>query len=214
MRLNALVFLLLSGCTWGCATASTSNSLEIRVRDDPNGPVRFEGPLAGPFDEMEDWVEAACASMMAQRTSDPGSLGYCAQTFISAADGEKWFISHITRMDGGPNNADRACSIPRDMLKPGEKEILALGGAYIDQHGKDENGPELWRPTLFFNQTTGDTWDHDVTVFSVEQPGVCLVYDFNGFSQVVNIWRDGRFSPIGTVYNEQGLLQPLKKREK
>lgn len=214
MRLNAFLYLLLSGCTWGCAIASTSNSLEIRVRDDPNGPVRFEGPLAGPFDEMQDWVEAACASMTAQRTSDPSSLGYCAQTFISAVNGEKWFISSITRMNRGSTIADRACSIPRDLLSPGAKEVLALGGAYVDQPGKDETDLKPWRPTLFFNRTTGDTWGHDVTVFSVEQPGACLVYDFNGFSRVVNMWRGGRFLPIGTVYNERGLLQALQMREK
>ncbi len=212
MRLSVAISLLFLSNTWGCATISNnhSNSLEIRVRDDPNGPVQFEGPLAGPFDAMENWVEASCKSMMAQHASDTSILGYCALTFISAEAGEKWFISHITRLNGDPSTAERSCSIPRNLLKPEEKEVLALGGAYAHQRGEAENTPKSWRPTLFFNQTTGETWGRDVTVFSLEKPGTCLVYDFNGISQIVNIWRDDRFFPTGTIYNDQGIIQALK----
>ncbi|MFP2925096.1 hypothetical protein ACLESO_07740 [Pyxidicoccus sp. 3LG] len=210
MRFEMMGALLVLGGASGCATSGVD--LRIRVRDDPNGPVRYEGLLAGPFDDVDELVETGCGHMMEQAapSSVERPLGYCA-VFFSAPNDEgrdRWFIGHIATLDGDRNVAERSCTIPVDLVEPDEVEVLSLLGA-TGSPGRSG----AWRPTRFFNQSTGTTWSRDVLVFSLETPEVCTAYGFISFSRVVTVNRGNGFHPVGTVYNEQGIIQALAGSE-
>ncbi|TQF09918.1 hypothetical protein FJV41_42155 [Myxococcus llanfairpwllgwyngyllgogerychwyrndrobwllllantysiliogogogochensis] len=206
MRFRLIAVLLALSCIWGCV--ANNADLGIRVRDDPNGPVRYEGPLAGPYDDMETLVDAACERMLNQPVSSRGGqpLGYCA-VFFSAPNDEgrdKWFIGHVAPLGVGGGDAGRSCVLPIDLVAPRSTEVLALGGGYDTSRGRRN-----WHPTLFLNGRTGETWERDVLVFSTSTPTECGVYSFTGFSRVVTEVRNGKFVPVGTVYNSQGSIEAL-----
>ncbi|MCP3139990.1 hypothetical protein [Pyxidicoccus xibeiensis] len=210
MRVVLLAALLLLGGGSGCATSGAD--LRIRVHDDPNGAVRYEGPTAGPFRDVDELVETGCERMVEHAASSRAErpLGYCA-VFFSAPDDEgrdRWFIGHLSVLEGERGGTERSCRIPVDLVDPKEVEVLSLLGA---KGGPGHSG--AWRPTHFVNQGTGTTWERDVLVFSLEAPEACTAYGFISFSRVVTVSRGSGFHPIGTVYNEQGIIQALAGSE-
>lgn len=214
MRLSGVLLLFLLAGMAGCATAAAR--FDIRVRDEPNGPIRYEGPLAGPYDDVDELVDTVCENMLASSapTQDGPRRGYCVLFFSAPAGSEeKWFISHLASLEGPPTSEERSCSLPVDVTEPAATEVLSLGGASTRQRAQDTSPRALWHPTSFLNQTTGGTWDRDVLVFSLEEPGACTVHGFIGFSGVVTVRRDRRFMPIATVYGEHGTTQPLLTRD-
>ncbi|WP_342377114.1 hypothetical protein NVS55_37655 [Myxococcus stipitatus] len=178
------------------------------MHDIPNGPVRYEGGIVGPYDDMDALVEAACTAMMQARAGSEVS-GYCALFFDDETQESKWVISHVSPMSGGFSHAGRTCELPGDPAAPAAKDVLFLGAAM-----EALNGPESkWRPTHFLNQDTGKTWGADTLVFDVSSPGTCTVHGYIGFSRVVTQRVDGGFVPYGAVYNDQGLIHALKREE-
>jgi hypothetical protein len=166
---------------------------------------------------MEELVDAACKNMMSAEVSSPGNSrhGYCilffnSPIFEAPQDGDKWFISNITPMQGIPGGPERSCELPPDPVEPATKEMLSLGGAYFNSETQAPGGSEHWRPTQFYNQSSSKAWDPDTLVFSLDPVGVCTVYSYSGFSRVVTVRRDGEFVPVGTIYNDQGIIQALK----
>ncbi|MBZ4420442.1 hypothetical protein [Myxococcus sp. RHSTA-1-4] len=202
--------LLLMGGAGACATSRAD--LDIRVREDPNGPVRYEGPLAGPYDDVDELSEAGCERMLKHAASSrsTGALGYCA-VFFSAPDDEgrdRWFIGHVADLTGDRRGGERACAIPIDLVEPNGVEVLSLQGRMEGAPGRAS-----WRPTRFLNQRTGATWERDVLVFSLEGSGKCTVHGFVGFSRVVTVSQGDGFRPVGTVYDERGAVQVLAGSE-
>ncbi|NMO20973.1 hypothetical protein HPC49_50510 [Pyxidicoccus fallax] len=197
MRWVVLGSLLFVG---GCATSRAD--LDVRVREDANGLARYEGALAGPYDDVDELAEAGCERMVGLGAS----LGYCA-VFFSAPDDEgrdRWFIGHVADLTGGRRGEDRTCTLPIDLVEPSGVEVLSLQGR--------REGP-AWRPTRFLNQRTGATWARDVLVFSLEGSGKCTVYGFVGFSRVVTVSHGDGFRPVATVYDERGAMQVLAGSE-
>lgn len=192
----------------GGACASARTDLDIRVREDPSGPVRYEGALAGPYDDVDELVEAGCERMEKHAASARvRALGYCA-VFFSAPDEEgrdRWFIGHIAELTGDRRGEDRACALPVDLVEPNGVDVLSLRGRTA--------GRGSWRPTRFMNQRTGATWERDVLVFSLEGERGCTVYGFVGFSRVVTVSQGDGFRPVGTVYDEQGVVRVLDGSE-
>lgn len=200
--------LVILACAGAEGCASSRDALKIRVVDDPKGPVRYEGPLAGPHDSMESLAEVACERMLEQPASsrDGRSWGYCA-VFFSAPDEEgreKWFVGHVAALQAGGEASERYCVLPIDLVDPSRTERLALGGAYASLPGRRD-----WHPTLFLNERTGMTWERDVLVFSLASPDSCRVSSYIGFSRVVTSLREDRFVPVGTVYNGRGRVEQL-----
>jgi hypothetical protein len=207
MRIQRLAMLLFFGGTLGCVAHHVD--LGIQVHDEPNRPVRYEGPLAGPYDDLEELVDTACEHMVRSPASLGGrhTRGYCA-LFFSAPDEQgtdKWFIGNITPLEDVQATGERSCRIPVDLVERRDTEVLSLGGV-------DSTPPEheSWRPTLFFNQRTRATWERDVLLFSLETPETCTTYGFVGFDRVVTRHRGNGFVPMGTVYNEQGVIQAVQ----
>ncbi|AGC48922.1 hypothetical protein MYSTI_07650 [Myxococcus stipitatus DSM 14675] len=190
----------------GCATVRTT--LDVRVHDTPNGPVRYEGDIVGPYDDMDELVDVACTAMMQARAGSEVS-GYCALFFDDETHESKWVISHVSPMREGVEHAGRTCELPGDPAAPASKSVLFLGAAL-----EALNGPGWkWQPTHFLNQDTGETWGADTLVFDVASPGTCTVHGYIGFSRVVTRRVDGGFVPLGAVYNDHGLIQALKREE-
>jgi hypothetical protein len=200
--------LMLSAGGFGCAARATT-SLAIQVRNDPTGPVRYEGQLAGPYDDLKTLVDTAC-ELMESRPADqgPSTPGYCALFFHaplvdSPSSGEKWFIASIAPLHV-TNELERSCGLPMDPVEPTSVALLVLGG------GSSRLQPpaaSAWHPTSFLNQTTGRTWEHDVLVFSLEAPGACTVYSFSDFSGVVTRRQGKTFVPVGAIDNGEGVLR-------
>ncbi|WP_169558697.1 hypothetical protein [Myxococcus stipitatus] len=200
--------LAILACAGAGGCASSRDALKIRVVDDAKGPVRYEGPLAGPHDSMEALVEAACERMREPPASsrDGRSWGYCA-VFFSAPDDEgreKWFVGHVAPLRAEGEVSERYCVLPIDLVAPSHTEMLALGGAYEPRLGRQD-----WHPTLFLNERTGKTWERDVLVFSLSSPDSCRVNSYIGFSRVVTALQKGKFVPVGTVYNGRGRVEQL-----
>ncbi|WP_075207501.1 hypothetical protein [Archangium violaceum] len=207
MRLSAVLGLILLVGGWGCAARPAS--FAIHVHDEPTGAVRYEGPLAGPYDELSTLVDTACKHMKSQvADKGPISPGYCALFFHaplvdSPSPREKWFIAHISPI-GVTNELERSCRLPMDPVEPTSTALLVLGGGPT---GLQPSVTSIWHPTLFLNQTTGRTWEHDVLVFSMDAPGTCAVYSFSGFSGVVTRRQHKTFVPVGAIDNGEGVLR-------
>ena len=207
-----MVLLLLTG-SWGCATHNAD--LNIHVRNAPDIPVRYEGRLVGPYDDLSTLVDITCKHLRAQPVGRQSlnPPGYCAlffhaPLFESPTSGEKWFIPHIAPI-GGTNGSERICALPMDPVEPTRVAILSLGDASSASHAPASSASTTWRPSSFLNRTTARTWEHDVLVFSLADPDTCTVYSFNGFSGLVTLRRGSKFTPVGTVSNDQGVIQPL-----
>jgi hypothetical protein len=169
----------------------------------PEGYIRYEGPLAGPYETYDEMADAACEHMSQPLGAGEANraLGYCALYFYSASD-HAFFISHITRIEAEAPGVERSCAIPVDLLKPEQKHRVSLGGVREPSQGGGPEAPPSWRPTRFLDLETQVAWDEDTLVFSLEQPGVCASYDYGYFQGEVSVRRGNKWFPLGKVFRE------------
>jgi hypothetical protein len=58
------------------AIGCTSTNPDVRVRRLPDGHIQVDGPLAGPFDTLEQLAERACDIMTRQPGAANGPYGF------------------------------------------------------------------------------------------------------------------------------------------
>jgi hypothetical protein len=205
MRVS-ISLLLAFAPSWGC---SRHVSLEVRAHLMPEGYVRYEGSLAGPHGTYDEMVETACEhiSQAPSAGETRRALGYCALYFYSAAD-RAFFFSHITRLEAVTSGVERSCTLPVDLLSPGQKHRVSLGGIREPSQGGGPEDPPSWRPTRFLDLETQAAWDKDMLVFSLEKPGVCTPYDYGYFQGEVSARRGDRWFLLGKVFREGEVRMP------
>jgi hypothetical protein len=67
------------------ASDARARTPDVRVRRQPDGRIQVDGPLAGPFDTLEQLAELACDIMTRQpgATNRPYGFEYCALYYHS-----------------------------------------------------------------------------------------------------------------------------------
>lgn len=211
MKRTAL-FLLILVVALGCASSGVV-SMDIRPRAVPNRGIEYEGPMVGPYDSFTKMAQVACQRMSALQAQpgQPQRPGYCALMFPWPRDSRKWAFLHISEMTSTPAGDGRQCALPEDPVHPEVTSVLSLGGAPTSPAATGASS--TWRPTRFLNEKTGTSWDYDSMLFSLESPGGCTAYAYIGFSRELSVLQDDTWVPVGTVYNNEGIVQALKSGE-
>ncbi len=199
---------LLASLALTTASGCASTNLEVRARRLPEGAIRYEGELAGPYSTFERLVEKTCSRLTASLSSVSGvgvhPPGYCAGYFYSPED-RAFFISTVTAMMGTPESEQRSCALPRNLLDPDNtQEVVSLGGS---RPLASEQPASPWQPTSFLNQATREPHDRDLLVFNLEEPGTCVVYGYDHFRRLITNQRDDRFVIIGKVNRDGAISQ-------
>ncbi|MBZ4421647.1 hypothetical protein [Myxococcus sp. RHSTA-1-4] len=192
-------------------SSSNAVSMSIRPRAVPNKGIQYEGPMVGPYDSFTEMAQVACQRMSALQ-AQPGQRrrpGYCALMFSWPSDSTKWAFLHISEMTSEPAGGGMRCALPEDPVHPDDTSPLRLGGRFVPSPS-GEAASSTWRPTLFLNEKTAESWDYDSMLFSLEDSGSCTAYAYIGFSRELSVLRGDDWVPIGTVYNDEGVVHALK----
>ncbi|MGZ3460214.1 MAG: hypothetical protein ACXU86_17130 [Archangium sp.] len=208
-RCCALLLLGLMGGTWGCAT-----NPNVRVRRLDNGLLQVDGPLAGPFQKLEDLATNACELMTSQPGASNGRYGseYCAMYYYSQ-EANGFFLSYLSDIRSRLNSPDvKSCVIPTSLSDPKHEDVILLGGVHTHPHNrrfspKDMSVAAHWNPTRLFDKKTGRIWDKTLLMFFREKTGECRVYGYNNSTRIVQALREGAWVPIGKAYNDDGDLE-------
>ena len=202
-----LMLLLVIGL-WACTT-----NPNVRVRRLGTGTLQVDGPMAGPFQKIEDLAASACTIMTSQPGASNGRYGfeYCALYYYSTKD-NGFFLSYLSDIRSQLDTQDiKSCVIPTALSDPSHEDAILLGGAHTHPHNrkfspKDMSTAAHWNPTRFADKITGKIWDRTLLVFFQEGNGACSVYGYNNSTRIVSALRDGSWVAIGRAYNEDGDL--------
>ncbi len=203
----ALVSLL--GTLLGCM----STNPDVRVRRLPDGRIQVDGPLAGPFDTLEQLAERACDIMTSQPGASNGPYGfeYCALYYYSP-EVSAYFLSYLSNIRGQVDSVAKSCSLPTRLHDPSHADAILLGGAHNHPNNRqfslrDLSSAAHWRPARFFDTSTGKVWDRQLMVFFREKTGECRAYSYNNSTRIVSALRSGTWVPIGEVYDDLGSIR-------
>ncbi len=208
------VLWLLSGLC-GCSAPNPN----VRVRRLPNGFLEVDGPLAGPFRTLEELAQNACEIMTSQPGAANGLNGieYCALHYYSPKE-DAFLLSYLSdKTSGGADweNSKKSCIIPRVLNDPAHPDALILGGDHTHPHNRQFSSLDLrvsshWPPVRFVDPATKRVWDRQLLLFHREGTGVCLSYSYDNATRIVAALRNGRWIPIGRVYNDQGSIEMME----
>lgn len=204
-----LLLLPLLGSALGCA----SNNPDVRVRRLPNGRLQVDGPLAGPFNTLEELAEKSCDIMTRQPGASNGPYGfeYCALYYHSREE-NAYFLSYLSDIRGSWDPVIKSCTLPNSLNDPTHSNTILLGGAHTHPNNREFSARDLsaaahWKPVRFFDTGTGKVWDRQLMVFFREKTGECRAYSYNNSTHIVSALRKNTWVPIGEVYNELGYIR-------
>ncbi|WP_233595833.1 MULTISPECIES: hypothetical protein [Corallococcus] len=192
----------------GCSTPSP----DVRVRRLPNGQVQVTGPLAGPFKSTAELAGSACDLITRQPGASSGVYGieYCALIYYSSAE-DAFYLSHLSDIQGSGVGRTKSCLVPSSVDDPQHLDAIILGRGHSHPHNRRFSEPDLgearrWVPTRIADARTGKVLRRELLLFYREQAGECRSYKYDYADRVVAALRDGVWVPIGSVNNDQGLI--------
>jgi hypothetical protein len=210
-RHSTWVVLWLLGGTLGCSAPNPN----VRVRRMENGFLQVEGPLAGPYKKTEELAASACEIMTRQPGASNGAYGfeYCALHYYSGAE-DAFFLSYLSDIGGNKEGGTKFCEMPRFLDDPKHKDAIILGGAHSHPNNRQFSRADMsvdsqWRPTRLLDKGTGRIFDRELLLLYRERSGECSAYGYNNTTRVVSALREGRWVPIGQVYNDDGDIRML-----
>ncbi|ATB28630.1 hypothetical protein [Melittangium boletus] len=210
-----IVLLTMSLELLGCADANPN----VRARRLPDGHIQVDGPLAGPYDSLEELAERSCDLMTGQPGATHGAHGfeYCALFYRSAEEGS-YYLSYLSDIRGNLDPVVKTCSLPTRLNDPAHAKTLLLGGAHTHPNSRgfsprDLSAASHWRPVRFFDTETGKVWDHQLMVFFREKTGECRTYIYNNSTRIVSALRQGKWIPIGEVYDDLGYIRMYEGKD-
>ena len=202
---------LLWALVWG--VGGCASNPHVKVRRMENGLLRVDGPLAGPFERLEELAANACELMTNEPGASNGMYGseYCALYYYSPSE-KRYFLSYLSDIKSSLNTETKSCELPRSVDDARHPDGLVLGGAHTHPHNRrlsrrDLGITALWNPTRFTDKTTGQVFDRNLLMFFRERTGECRAYTYNNFSRRVSALRAGEWVPIAHVTNDSGDLE-------
>jgi hypothetical protein len=212
-------WLLAPLCLLSGLLACSSHNSNVHVQRLPDGRLQVKGPRAGPFKTLEELAENTCTLMTSQPGATNGAYGfeYCALHYHSAADGA-YFLSYLSDVGGGKAGRRRYCELPSVLDDSTHPDAIILGGAHTHPHNRKFSPEDLsvrahWYPTRFFDQRTQRVLDRQLLLFFREVTGECRAYAYNNATRTVAALREGRWVPIGKVYDDDGNIQMLEGQD-
>ncbi|AGC48924.1 hypothetical protein MYSTI_07652 [Myxococcus stipitatus DSM 14675] len=216
----SLVGPMVSGCN--------APNLNVRVVTLPNGQLQVDGPLAGPFDTLEDLAENSCKLL----TSQPGASAmsasqakhgfeYCALYYRTLED-QKYYLSYLSDIGGTRPNGEKFCAVPTAIHTLDRKTALLLGPSHNHPHNPEFSKGDLgkgraegWSPlggvARVAEPGTQQVWERKLLLFYWDwRASVCRTFMYNYFSRVVSALRDGKWVPIGKAVGRDGDFQPFE----
>jgi hypothetical protein len=199
---------LLSGAL-GCSSPNPN----VRVHRLAEGRLEVEGPLAGPFQTIEELATSACELMTSQPGASNGRYGfeYCGLYYYSTVE-QAFFLSYLSDISRQLPDGTVTCDVPRALNDPRHPDALILG--YDHNHPgsrnfspRDLSERSLWKPTRFAEKGSQRIWDRKTMVFHREKSGSCSAFLYNNTTRIVSALREGKWIDIGLVYNEKGDIQ-------
>lgn len=196
-------------CMVGIGGCSVPNP-NVRARRTQDGRIQVPGPLAGPFKTTEELAAGACEILTRQPGASNGSYGfeYCALHYFSGKE-NAFFLSYLSDIGGSKDGGKKYCRIPLLLDDPSHEDAIILGGAHSHPNNRrfsreDLNVDNQWRPTRVFDKATQKVFDRELLLLYRERTGECRAYAFNNTTLVVSALREGKWVPIGKVYNDNG----------
>ncbi|WNG52954.1 hypothetical protein F0U60_45740 [Archangium minus] len=174
----------------------------------PTGHLQVDGPLAGPFNSLEQLATRACDIMTSQPGASNGPYGfeYCA-LYYYAREENAYFLSYLSDIRGQLDPVAKTCTLPNRLHDPSHADPILLGGAHTHPNNREFSRRDLsvaWLPVRFFDSGTGKVWDRQLMIFFREKTGECRAYNYNNSTRIVSALRDEAWVPIGEVYNDLG----------
>lgn len=216
-RAGAVLLSLLLGQLWqGCSTPNPN----VRVRRLNDGRLQVDGPLSGPFNNLEALADSACSLMTSQPAASTGKVGfeYCALYYYSIED-KAFFLSYLSDVAGNLEGGKKFCEVPRALHELNQKTAILLGPGHTHSINREFSPGDLskgreegWSPlgsSRFHNQETGRIWERELLLFYKEWNGVCRAYKYNYATRIVQALREGGWVPIGRVEGRNGQIHML-----
>ena len=214
---RALLLCLLGGA-WGCA-----GNPHVSVRRLDNNLLQVDGPLAGPFERVEDLAAKACELMTNEPGASNGKYGfeYCALYYYSQ-DGKGFFLSYLSDIRSNLDPTTKSCEIPRELNDPSREDAIILGGIHTHPHNRkfsrgDLSAAAIWQPTRIATRGGTQVFDRTLLMFikdqAVQGSGTCRAYSYNNYTRTVSALRDGQWVRIGQVYNDAGDLKMFEGKD-
>jgi hypothetical protein len=157
--------------------------------------------------------------MTRQPGASNGAYGfeYCALHYYSGTD-DAFFLSYLSDIGGTKEGGRKYCRLPRNLDDPSHEDAVILGGAHSHPFNRRFSREDLsiasqWRPTRLLDKTSGRIFDRELLLLYREKTGECRAYGYNNTSRVVSALRDGRWVPIGQVYNDDGDIRLLEGQD-
>lgn len=208
------LWLLLAGVLgMGCAT-----NPHVRVRRLDDGRLQVDGPLAGPFERMEDLAAHACGLMTRQGGASAGMLGseYCALHYYSPDEGH-YFLSYLSDVKQKADTSGRkTCIIPSALNDPARLNAIVTGGDHTHPHNRRFSTGDLsgsWYPSRVVDPKTGRVIHRELFLFYRERNGACSAYSYDYVTRIVSALRGGRWVQIGRANNNTGDIQMFEGKD-
>ncbi|XXF78954.1 hypothetical protein P2318_04135 [Myxococcaceae bacterium GXIMD 01537] len=205
---------------WAClAHACSTPNPNVRVRELPNGRLQVEGPLAGPFKTLEHLAADACTLV----TSQPGAafdrygVEYCALYYYSGAE-DAYFLSYLSDVNGSLPDGKKYCKLPSSLEDRTRANAVIIGGGHSHPNNRRFSRGDLgiharWPVTHMVDATTGRVFQRGLMVFHKEKTVDCSTFLYNSVTRVVSALREGRWVPIGKVYNDAGSIEMFEGQD-
>jgi hypothetical protein len=186
----------------------------------PDGSLKVEGPLAGPFRTLEELATNACELMTSQPGASNGNYGfeYCALNYYSPKE-TAYFLSYLSdfkkKLD---STTAKTCVMPTTVDDPSHQDAIIMGFDHTHPQNRKFSKPDLtawarWSTTRFYDRGTGRVWDRHLMLFYREPTRACSAYMLDAATRVVSALREGRWVPIGEVYNADGDIRMFEGQD-
>jgi hypothetical protein len=131
-------------CAIGSVLACSSNNPNLRASRMPDGSVKVEGPLAGPFQTLEELATNACELMTSQPGASNGIYGfeYCALNYYSPKE-NAYFLSYLSDFRNRPDTSTKTCALPSLLDDPTHRDAIIVGGSHDHPHNRRFSKPDL-----------------------------------------------------------------------
>ncbi len=206
-------------CGIGLLLACSSTNPNLRASRMPDGSIKVEGPLAGPFRTLEELAMNACEIMTRQPGASNGIYGfeYCALNYYSPQE-NAYFLSYLSDFRDKPDTTTKTCALPKLLDDPIHTDAIIVGLSHDHPHNREFSRPDLsirsnWIPTRFKNPNSEHIWDRHFMLFYREKTGECRAYMYNQATRVVYALRNGQWVAIGKAYNDNGDIQMLEGQD-
>lgn len=206
-------------CAIGFHLACSSTNPNLRASRMPDGSIKVEGPLAGPFQTLEELATNACEIMTSQPGASNGVYGfeYCALNYYSPKE-NAYFFSYLSDFRDRPDTTTKTCAMPRSLDDPLHTDAIIVGGDHEHPRNRAFSKPDLsiranLNPTRFKDPNSEHIWDRQFMLFYREKTGECRAYMYNQSTRVVYALRNGQWVAIGKAYNDAGDLQMFEGQD-